>query len=39
MADQHLVHKLRKQLARYGHAEYTTDGERYRPQPQPVLAR
>lgn len=37
LADQHLVHKLEKLLERYGHAEYTTHGERYRP-PQPALA-
>jgi hypothetical protein len=30
LADQRLVQKLHKQLARYGHAEYTTHGERYR---------
>jgi len=31
LADQRLVQKLHKQLARFGHAEYTTHGERYRP--------
>jgi len=30
LADQHVVHKLQKLLARYGHAEYKTHGERYR---------
>jgi hypothetical protein len=38
IADQLLVQKLHKQLERYGHAEYTTHAERYRP-PQPALAR
>jgi len=38
LADQRLVHKLRRQLARYGHAEYATHGERYRPEQQAVLA-
>jgi hypothetical protein len=38
IADQHLVKKLRKQLERYGHAEYTTHGEHYRPA-QPAMAR
>ena len=31
LADARLVHKLQKQLARFGHAEFTTHGERYRP--------
>jgi hypothetical protein len=31
LADASLVRKLRAQLARYGHAEYETRGERYRP--------
>lgn len=31
LADQHLVQTLRKQLDRYGHAEYRTHAERYRP--------
>jgi hypothetical protein len=41
LADQRLVQKLHKQLERYGHAEYATHGERYRPAPsaQPVFAR
>jgi ER-bound oxygenase mpaB/B'/Rubber oxygenase, catalytic domain len=30
IADAHLVQKLRKQLAHYGHAEYTTKSESYR---------
>jgi ER-bound oxygenase mpaB/B'/Rubber oxygenase, catalytic domain len=30
-ADRSLVRKLRKQLARYGHAEFTTDASTYRP--------
>jgi hypothetical protein len=30
-ADRSLVRKLRKQLARYGHAEFTTDAATYRP--------
>jgi hypothetical protein len=30
-ADRSLVHKLGKQLARYGHAEFTTNAETYRP--------
>lgn len=31
LADRRLVAKLRKQLARYGHAEFTSDAEKYRP--------
>lgn len=31
MADRALVRKLTRQLARYGHAQFTTDGEAYRP--------
>jgi len=31
LADARLVQKLHKQLARFGHAEYATHGERYRP--------
>jgi hypothetical protein len=31
LADQRLVQKLRKQLEHYGHAEFTTHGESYRP--------
>ena len=31
LADARLVAKLRKQLARYGHAEFTSDAETYRP--------
>ncbi|WP_454717563.1 oxygenase MpaB family protein [Caulobacter segnis] len=31
LADAHLVAKLKKQLARYGHAEFTSDAENYRP--------
>lgn len=38
LADERLVRKLRGLLARYGHAEYTTQGEHYRAQ-QPALAR
>ncbi len=30
-ADRSLVRKLRKQLGRYGHAEFTTDAAQYRP--------
>jgi hypothetical protein len=30
-ADRSLVRKLRKQLARYGHAEFTTNADAYRP--------
>jgi hypothetical protein len=30
-ADRSLVRKLRKQLARYGHAEFTTDAAKYHP--------
>lgn len=37
LADKRLVFKLRRQLARYGHAEYMTHGERYRPEAQPAL--
>jgi hypothetical protein len=39
LADERLVEKLRRQLASYGHAEYTTHGERYRPAAQVALAR
>jgi len=38
LADARLVKKLHKQLARFGHAEYTTHSERYRPM-QPAIAR
>jgi hypothetical protein len=38
LADQRLVQKLHKQLARFGHAEYTTHGESYRPL-QPAISR
>ena len=38
LADARLVQKLHEQLARFGHAEYTTHGERYRPM-QPAVAR
>jgi hypothetical protein len=31
LADRRLVAKLKKQLARYGHAEFTSDAEKYRP--------
>lgn len=31
LADKHLVSKLRRQLASYGHAEFTTDAAEYRP--------
>jgi len=37
LADERLVQMLRKQLGHYGHAEYTTHGERYR-KPQPAVA-
>jgi hypothetical protein len=37
-ADARLVQKLRKLLERFGHAEYTTQGDSYRPA-QPILAR
>ena len=30
-ADRSLVRKLSRQLAQYGHAEFTTNAERYRP--------
>jgi hypothetical protein len=30
-ADRSLVHKLTRQLARYGHAEFTTNADAYRP--------
>jgi hypothetical protein len=30
-ADRSLVRKLTEQLARYGHAEFTTNADRYRP--------
>jgi hypothetical protein len=36
LADQRLVRKLHRLLARYGHAEYTTHSERYRPEPQDI---
>ena len=29
-ADRSLVRKLTKQLARYGHAEFTTNADKYR---------
>ncbi len=38
LADARLVQKLRRQLERFGQAEYTTHGERYRPL-QPAAAR
>ena len=31
VADQMLVSRLRRQLADYGHAEFTTDATKYRP--------
>lgn len=31
LADAHLTAKLRRQLKRYGHAEFTSDAEKYRP--------
>ncbi|MFM5913276.1 MAG: oxygenase MpaB family protein [Chakrabartia godavariana] len=31
LTDRHLVSKLRRQLASYGHAEFTTDSAQYRP--------
>ncbi|USQ97151.1 oxygenase MpaB family protein [Caulobacter sp. RL271] len=31
LADAHLVAKLKRQLKRYGHAEFTSDAEKYRP--------
>jgi len=37
LADQRLVQLLKKQLAHYGHAEFTTHGDRYRPL-QPAVA-
>jgi hypothetical protein len=33
LADARLVGKLKRQLARYGHAEFTSDAETYRPAP------
>lgn len=33
LADARLVDKLKRQLARYGHAEFTSDAETYRPAP------
>jgi hypothetical protein len=39
LADERLVQKLHAQLERFGHAEYTTHGERYRPPLQPAVAR
>jgi len=33
LADARLVAKLKRQLARYGHAEFTSDAEKYRPAP------
>ncbi len=33
LADARLVGKLKRQLARYGHAEFTSDAEKYRPAP------
>lgn len=33
LADRRLVTRLKKQLARYGHAEFTSDAEQYRPAP------
>ncbi|HEX6243415.1 MAG TPA: oxygenase MpaB family protein [Polyangiales bacterium] len=38
LADRRLVSKLRRQLARYGHAEFQTHAERYRTAPRPALA-
>jgi len=38
LADRRLVGKLKKQLARYGHAEFTSDAEKYRPAGKPVTA-
>jgi hypothetical protein len=31
VADRSLVHKLAKQLEGYGHAEFTTNADTYRP--------
>ena len=31
LADQHLISKLRRQLAGYGHAEFTSDAAKYKP--------
>ena len=31
VTDRHLVRRIRKLLTRYGHAEFTTDAEAYRP--------
>jgi hypothetical protein len=39
LADARLVNKLHKQLARFGHAEYTTHGEHYRPVQPATFAR
>lgn len=33
LADRRLVARLKKQLARYGHAEFTSDADTYRPAP------
>lgn len=38
IADRRLVAKLKTQLADYGHAEFTTDAEQYRPSGTPVAA-
>lgn len=38
LADAHLVAKLKNQLARYGHAEFTSDAEKYRPAGKPAVA-
>jgi hypothetical protein len=35
-ADRSLVHKLGKQLASYGHAEFTTNADTYRPADAPA---
>lgn len=37
-ADAHLVHRIRKLLALYGHAEFVTDASRYRRAPEAVAA-
>jgi hypothetical protein len=31
LADRRLVHRIERQLARYGHAEFTSNAAEYRP--------
>jgi hypothetical protein len=38
VADRDLVRQLRRHLARYGHAEFTTDAAQYRPTARPAAA-